>query len=288
MELVKHPSRLAETPDYAPTVANPKTDAGLVPDLAIPRKPWEIDPVTIEVPEEVVEAFKARYRKEEAQRLGRLIYAEHMNRQRYPAYTAEQLRARLVSRGLVLDTHNETLVWLMCLYFTSDERFEALADDEGNTFSLSKGLLLFGNIGCGKTHLMRVFAENPRQAYFLRPCDEIVSRYRTDGEAAITSCTSPQHPATARNPYNGSGVYGLCFDDLGVEQEGNHFGNRLNVMAEILTACYTNPQMHGMVHLTTNLTRSEIEAMYGVRVGSRFRELFNTLAFPEDAPDRRA
>jgi hypothetical protein len=59
-------------------------------------------------------------------------------------------------------------------------------------------------------------------------------------------------------------------------------------MAEILLSCYDYYHSFGMLtHLTTNLNSVEIEKQYGVRVRSRLREMFNLVAFPADARDKR-
>ena len=42
-----------------------------------------------------------------------------------------------------------------------------------------------------------------------------------------------------------------------------------------------------VTHLTTNLNSIEIEKQYGLRVRSRLREMFNLVAFPGDAMDKR-
>jgi len=59
-------------------------------------------------------------------------------------------------------------------------------------------------------------------------------------------------------------------------------------MAEILLSRYdlfVSRQMQ--THLTTNLSSSEIEELYGTRVRSRLREMFNLIAFSESAKDKR-
>ena len=79
-----------------------------------------------------------------------------------------------------------------------------------------------------------------------------------------------------------------CFDDLGVEQNAKSYGNGCNVMAEILLDRYDQFLRHGMItHLTTNLNAEEIERLYGDRVRSRLREMFNLIYFPPEAADRR-
>ncbi|KOH43509.1 ATPase [Sunxiuqinia dokdonensis] len=59
-------------------------------------------------------------------------------------------------------------------------------------------------------------------------------------------------------------------------------------MAEILLARYdlfVSKRM--LTHLTTNLSASELETIYGNRIRSRMREMFNLVAFDKDAKDKR-
>lgn len=79
-----------------------------------------------------------------------------------------------------------------------------------------------------------------------------------------------------------------CFDDLGIEQNMKHFGNESNVMAEILLSRYDLLRYRGIItHATTNLNANELEKLYGNRVRSRLREMFNLITFPENAEDLR-
>ena len=86
--------------------------------------------------------------------------------------------------------------------------------------------------------------------------------------------------------YGESGVF--CFDDMGVEPIGRHYGKDCNVIGEILLSRYelflqTPLKTHG----TTNLNADELEEKYGERVRSRMRELFNLIAFEQSTPDKR-
>lgn len=79
-----------------------------------------------------------------------------------------------------------------------------------------------------------------------------------------------------------------CFDDLGAEQSLKYYGNECNVMGEILLSRYEYYVSHDMLtHITTNLSATEIENLYGNRVRSRMREMFNLLAFEQKTPDKR-
>lgn len=59
-------------------------------------------------------------------------------------------------------------------------------------------------------------------------------------------------------------------------------------MAEILLSRYDLfTTRHMITHLTTNLNSTEIEQLYGLRVRSRLREMFNLIAFSPGTPDKR-
>jgi len=86
--------------------------------------------------------------------------------------------------------------------------------------------------------------------------------------------------------YNQPKTY--CFDDLGTENKLKHFGNECNLMAEILLSRYDlfiSSKL--LTHITTNLSASEIETLYGNRVRSRMREQFNLIAFDKNTNDKR-
>lgn len=162
------------------------------------------------------------------------------------------------------------VLYKLCLYFIRDkERCGQLGID------VNKGLLLSGPIGCGKTSLMKLlkFMVPHRRPYEVIPCRNIVFGFNHVGYKVI-------------------GDYGnslsFCFDDLGVEPEGTYFGNKCNVMGEILLSRYELFVNHGLItHSTTNLNAQELEERYGSRVRSRMRELFNLVGFDSISKDKR-
>ena len=79
-----------------------------------------------------------------------------------------------------------------------------------------------------------------------------------------------------------------CFDDLGTENNLKYFGNECNVMAEVLLSRYDLFISRQLItHITTNLSAPEIEAVYGNRVRSRMREMFNLINFNQGNLDKR-
>lgn len=80
----------------------------------------------------------------------------------------------------------------------------------------------------------------------------------------------------------------ISFDDFGAEQQIKHFGNDCNVMAEIIISRYEQfIENKTVTHLTTNLSANEIEKLYGNRVRSRMRQMFNVIDFDGNSKDKR-
>ena len=147
---------------------------------------------------------------------------------------------------------------------------------------LNKGILLTGPVGCGKTSLMfllRLYLPFENR-YTVKSCRDISFEFIKDGYPIISKYS---HQSFRNNQ-----PLAYCFDDLGTENNLKHFGNECNIMAEILLSRYdlfVSRQL--LTHVTTNLSASEIETLYGNRVRSRMRELFNLIAFDKEAKDKR-
>jgi energy-coupling factor transporter ATP-binding protein EcfA2 len=138
-----------------------------------------------------------------------------------------------------------------------------------------KGILLSGPVGCGKTTLMKLIRHiTPHyRPYEVIPARNIVFGFNHVGHRIIEDY--------------GNGRY-FCFDDIGVEQMGRHFGKDCNVIGEILLSRHELFLESGLrTHATTNLNAEELEERYGKRVRSRMRELFNLVAFDQNAQDKR-
>lgn len=147
---------------------------------------------------------------------------------------------------------------------------------------ISKGILLSGPIGCGKTsimHLIKPFSYG-KYDYKIKTTREISFEFAKNGFEALM-------PYTQKSSYQ-QRLTGYCFDDLGAEQQIKHFGNDCNVMAEILITRYQEFIVNNTItHITTNLSASEIEKMYGNRLRSRMRNMFNVISFEGNSKDKR-
>ena len=176
----------------------------------------------------------------------------------------------LFGRNFKIYEEDEVVLYKLCIYFIRD--FEACAK---LNIDPNKGILLSGPVGCGKTSLMKLLRHIvPHQkSYEVIPARNITFAFNNIGYKTIEE-------------YGNSSFY--CFDDLGVETTGRHFGKDCNVMGEILLSRYDLfLQRKIITHATTNLNAQELEERYGNRVRSRMRQLFNLIAFDKESVDKR-
>jgi len=145
--------------------------------------------------------------------------------------------------------------------------------------SRNKGILLSGEVGCGKTSLMKLFASliPLKRAYKMKPAREITMEFSHHGYDVIH-----RYSRSVRSPKP------ICFDDIGIEPPMRYFGDPINVVGEILLTRYDLFISKGIqTHITTNLTADELQERYGDRVRSRLREMVNLIAFSPDSLDKR-
>lgn len=181
---------------------------------------------------------------------------------------------------------DKNIIFKLCIYTIQDLDYCAKLGLDPN-----KGILLTGPVGCGKTSLMKLLRHlTPhRRAYKMIPCRNAVFSFNHLGYKTIQD-------------YGGEEFY--CFDDLGVEPNGRHYGQDCNVMGEILLSRYdlsskvrgfqkSNSQQqiakgYHKTHVTTNLNAQELEERYGNRVRSRMRQMFNLISFDAKSVDKRS
>ena len=211
-------------------------------------------------------------------------------------------------REYSIDAVNWPVIKMLILYFINDPDFEKY----GEGFSLKKGIMLRGDVGRGKTLLLKLFSHIPsintkaeiktfrelrqhgwpdglmfNSAYTINQfvsCKQVEREFLKSGHAALDLFTRKDF-AFSGKPEK---MKIFCFDDLGTESTNSkHYGNNAMVMEEILMERYELFVEHGVkTHITTNLMRGEdLEQIYGTRIRSRIREMFNIIDMP--GQDRR-
>lgn len=235
--------------------------------------------------EEMQEAIIWRKRKkEEDMRLEEQRHREELNRKRLTLATTYDLVKSLMLHRVqtkfegkfILDENNKLIFEIMCSYFGADEKFNALCNSIGieNT-SLDKGILLAGNFGVGKTWFMKLFLQNQRQCYYVRNAKEIADEFQVAGDDGMEDYVSLKQNASNDTSTFYQKHSGLCIDDIGTEDIKTHFGNKKNVIGDIIEKRYAKGNTGVYLHGTTNLTAQQLNEMYGLRVVSRMRQMFN-------------
>ncbi|WP_235922010.1 P-loop NTPase family protein [Flavobacterium phycosphaerae] len=172
---------------------------------------------------------------------------------------------------------DQPVVYRLIAYFLKDEQTAFRYN-----LDLNKGIILSGPVGCGKTSLLTIMKHlTPIPHKFsVKPCRDISFEFIKDGYEVI------HRYANGKLYISEPKIF--CFDDLGIENNLKYFGNECNVMAEILLSRYDIYIAKRIpTHITTNLSASEIEHHYGIRVRSRLREMMNLISYDKNTKDKR-
>jgi DNA replication protein DnaC len=129
-----------------------------------------------------------------------------------------------------------------------------------------KGSLILGSKGIGKTLALQIFynilsAWSPSNVIY-KNVRQIQLDYKREGLSSFERLIGIDH---------------LILDDCGTEDsEFSDYGNKKNLIAELLLLRYDEFQMRGRrTYLTTNLDKKTLQLWYGERLMDRFNEMFN-------------
>jgi len=171
---------------------------------------------------------------------------------------------------------NEKQIDLICAYLNREPKFIEAG------YSFKKGLWLMGNYGSGKTELLKTYRTAKKilfkEIVGFKTCVQMNEAFlrlnemtnQIEGDKAIVTFAN-KNDDTER-----------IFDDLGEEElTVNDYGNKTCIMARILSERYKGtPKVK--THVTTNLTREQVQQQYGGRIESRIYEMFNFIALGKD------
>ncbi len=165
------------------------------------------------------------------------------------------IRERKQDEKLILTDENRYIVGQVALWYSWDNRFNG---------DVRKGLMIRGNVGTGKTIIVRALYEIILAFEILDPCfiraTELQDLYMRDDIEGIDRAKKRTY---------------TIIDDLGVEPvEAKIYGNVKEPFNDVFDYRYWNNKR---TVITTNLTPSEIELTYGTRIIDRFRECMNDL-----------
>ncbi|WP_027127099.1 ATP-binding protein [Gelidibacter mesophilus] len=147
-----------------------------------------------------------------------------------------------------------------------------------STPSFKKGLLLLGNVGVGKTHIMmvfeKIFSRYPPHRFKIYSTQDLVNEYEGLANLGDKNYFKQKHS---------SGI--VLYDDLNSERLAKDFGF-VNIMDEIIKKRYSEGKK---THLTLNpipgsendplRTIQELSKNYDERTVDRLFDMFNIIEF---------
>lgn len=161
--------------------------------------------------------------------------------------------------GKELDETVENLqaIKALCFFIARDDRF---ATELG--LDRLKGLLIRGNSGTGKTHLVRCCEDNGLNPIHALTMLDITEQVSEEGKYSIQNQGKPL----------------IYFDDVGTEEASvKHYGTTILWFKNYIESVYHKSKCFNHMIITTNLNFSGLEKQYGFRVASRMREMFNVV-----------
>ena len=165
------------------------------------------------------------------------------------------------NKKFVIDNENKEIINQLYFYITGNQNFK------GN---LNKGILLVGNIGVGKTLLMRAFMKFvskllKSQVYQLHS-KKVNSIINADGEIQHKYIKSP-----------------LFIDDIGKESvEVKKYGTVTTPIIDLISSRY---DANSDTFATSNYSKEDFNNFYGITITDRIMEMFNILRL--DGKDSR-
>lgn len=125
-----------------------------------------------------------------------------------------------------------------------------------------RGVLIYGNVGSGKTFIMdvllRIIHTQDLRKFSKVNAIDLITEFNLNGHDVFKK-------------YHQKNIF---FDDLGAETKGKFYGENMEAFEKLIQIRYNEFRDFGTVtHFTTNLTKKEIFERYGERIVSRLKEM---------------
>lgn len=155
--------------------------------------------------------------------------------------------------------------------FTMDENAKKIG--AGLSHEDRKGTILMGSKGLGKTMGLQIFY-NILNAWssnvIYKNVRQVQLDYKRDGLVSFEKLIAIDH---------------LILDDCGTEDSDfSDYGNKKNIIAELLLLRYDEFQMRGKkTYISTNFDKKALLIWYGERLNDRFNEMFDFVVVTGDS-----
>jgi DNA replication protein DnaC len=202
---------------------------------------------------------------------------------------AQKVARQELKPEFVVDNENRNEVAKFVAWFTGD-----LNTMQQLEVHPAKGIYIMGNPGSGKSMLFRIIkACMKHEEYYglfrgfnMYTTEHVAKLFMKEGDAGLEMFTTK----CVTEKYGKKKLTHCCFDDLGSEEIKNNYGNKKEVMVDVILQRYDMMLEHSLItHFTGNLTLDEIGDRYSDRVKSRINHMCNIIKLggTKDYTDRR-
>ena len=168
-----------------------------------------------------------------------------------------------------VSVNHAEIIELMSMYFLGIVDFP-------HTFSLDKGIALYGYYGVGKTSMFDNFkmclteTRNPNN-YYVTSIEQIIDHYREKN--SIKKFYYNWHEGEKYIPFN------LVINEFGSEIKGKHYGTDVNdIINELMMLRYEvfcNRENPKVTHITTNDNQQDLLKKLSSKLQDRLFQMFN-------------
>jgi DNA replication protein DnaC len=163
---------------------------------------------------------------------------------------------------------NQVIIYTLLRYFMQDPDFNTYGLIKKGS-SLNKGILIYGDIGVGKSTLFEVLHETGRKLLYYGIKDLWFTSYSTI--KLVQDFMSSNNDTTSTLNLKNLSKGRLYLDDLGMEEKA--FGKK-DLCADLL---FERNRNRALTFATSNLSPSQLAVKYGPRIGDRIIEDFNII-----------
>jgi hypothetical protein len=186
--------------------------------------------------------------------------------------------ARGIHPSFKITEENRRIINLFFYYFTGNKKFPDLMQKiTKSKGSLSKGLMLVGGIGSGKSLLFDIFKTYSRECLKINSFQTITALDIID-EVSVLGINCLEK--FSHNKSNGKPrPITFYIDDIASKNENiNHFGTNLHVIEHLLNYRYNTFLRYGtLTHISTNIYPKQMKNIYDARTNDRMKEMFNII-----------
>ncbi|ROL61338.1 hypothetical protein D9V86_06285 [Bacteroidetes/Chlorobi group bacterium ChocPot_Mid] len=176
--------------------------------------------------------------------------------------------AKKIYPDYLIDNNNWETIQDLIFYFNNDSKCK---------YSLSKGIILGGAVGCGKTLLMNIFRriliidqpETPMICY----STDIIKRKLIRNNESLEELLPEYMPIFIDDIAKTNGLISIYGNVQDYETE----------IFELRYLHYTKNNRHTKTHFTTNLSLDDLKVRFDERVYTRMREMFNYVYLPGES-----